>query len=98
VGYEYLKLPPPKPVEQVQDTANLQTPAIDLRAENQQQDSVVSQRQPNGNPDIYVVQKGDSLSSIAAKFGMTARKIGDYNNLQNINTLFVGQKLRIPPQ
>ncbi|MCL1851206.1 MAG: LysM peptidoglycan-binding domain-containing protein [Bacteroidetes bacterium] len=97
VGYEYLKPLPPKPVEQVQDTANLQSTAIDLRAENQQQDSIASQRQ-NGNPDVYVVQKGDSLSSIAAKFGTTARIIGDYNKLQNINTLFVGQKLRIPPQ
>jgi membrane-bound lytic murein transglycosylase D len=98
VGYEYLKPPPPKPVEQVRDTTNVKTPDIDLYAENQQQKSGISQQQKNNNPEIYVVQKGDSLSSIAAKFGTTARKIGDYNKLQNINTLFVGQKLRIPPK
>ena len=48
--------------------------------------------------DVYVVKKGDSLSSIAKKYGTTARKIADYNKLKNINTLSVGQRLRIPPR
>lgn len=46
----------------------------------------------------YTVKSGDSLSSIAAKYGMSWRTI--YNNNKNIignnpNKIYVGQKLRI---
>ena len=47
---------------------------------------------------VHIVKKGESLSSIASKYGTSARKIADYNNLKNINTISVGQKLRIPPK
>lgn len=43
----------------------------------------------------YVVQSGDSLYSIAKKFGTTADKIKQLNNLNN-NTLSVGQEIAIP--
>jgi len=66
--------------------------------EGQKQTPVVSQSSPTNNPNIYIVKKGDSLSSIAAQYGTTARKIADFNNLQNINALSIGQKLRIPPK
>ncbi|MDR2971429.1 MAG: LysM peptidoglycan-binding domain-containing protein [Bacteroidales bacterium] len=94
VGYEYLKQPP-KPVEQPQDTTNGQMPVMDIDAENQEKESGVNQK-PVINPEIYIVKKGDSLSAIAAKYGITAHKIADYNNLPNINSIIVGQKLRIP--
>ena len=48
--------------------------------------------------DVYVVKKGDSLSSIAKKYGITTRKIADYNKLKNVNTISVGQRIRIPPR
>ena len=97
VGYEYIK-PPPKPVEQNPDTINMQTPDVNLHSETQKIDSVIIQKPTVNNPEIYVVKKGDSLSAIAAKYGTTARKICDYNNLPNINAIGVGQKLRIPPK
>jgi membrane-bound lytic murein transglycosylase D len=97
VGYEYIKKPPVQPTNQIQDTANVKTPVIDLHAETYQQEPATPQKQ-TGTPEIYVVKKGDSLSAIAAKFGTTARKICDYNNLPNINAIIVGQKLRIPPK
>jgi len=84
VGYEYLKQAPSKP----QDATNVQTPAVDLHKE--------PKKLSDHNPEIYIVKKGDSLSAIAAKFGTTVRKICDYNNLPNANTLSIGQKLRIP--
>jgi membrane-bound lytic murein transglycosylase D len=96
IGYEYLKKPPTKPIEQ--DSATIQTPVVDLRTENREPESGVSQKPASNSPNIYVVKKGDSLSGIAAKFGTTARKICDYNNLPNINSIIVGQKLRIPPK
>lgn len=43
----------------------------------------------------YVVQSGDSLYSIAKKFGTTADKIKQLNNLNN-NILSVGQEIIIP--
>lgn len=44
----------------------------------------------------YVVQTGDTLSSIAVRFGTTAWAIAYANNLPNVNTIYVGQSLRIP--
>ena len=44
----------------------------------------------------YVVQKGDSVSSLASKFGVTSNDIMWSNNL-NSGQLTPGQKLEIPP-
>jgi LysM repeat protein len=45
---------------------------------------------------LYVVQPGDSLSSIAVRFGTTVQAIAQANNILNFNLLFVGQRLVIP--
>ncbi|MGI6588716.1 MAG: peptidoglycan-binding protein [Peptococcia bacterium] len=44
----------------------------------------------------YVVQAGDTLSSIAQKFGTTVEAIARANNITNPNLIFVGQVLTIP--
>ncbi|MDD4146207.1 MAG: peptidoglycan-binding protein, partial [Clostridia bacterium] len=44
----------------------------------------------------YVVQAGDTLSSIAQKFGTTVEAIVRANNLADPNLIFVGQVLTIP--
>ena len=49
----------------------------------------------SSNENIYTVQKGDTLYSIAIKNGTTVDKIKALNNL-NTNVLSVGQKLIIP--
>lgn len=46
------------------------------------------------NENYYIVQKGDSLWSIANKYGLTVDKLKDMNNLSS-NMLSVGQKLLI---
>lgn len=43
----------------------------------------------------YVVEKGDTLYSIAKQFDISVNKLKEYNNLTN-NLLNVGQKLLIP--
>lgn len=43
---------------------------------------------------IYVVQKGDNLSSIASKYGVSVADIQRWNNLQGTN-IYPGQKLKI---
>lgn len=48
----------------------------------------------NSNTRTYIVQKGDSLYSIAKKFNTTVDSIKSKNNLSN-NLLSIGQKLNI---
>lgn len=51
--------------------------------------------EPTGG-QTYVVQRGDTLSSIALRFGTTAWAIAYANNLPNVNIIYVGQTLHIP--
>lgn len=44
----------------------------------------------------YIVQQGDSLSSIAQQFGTTADELVRINDLADPNTLDIGQKLLVP--
>lgn len=43
----------------------------------------------------YTVKKGDTLSSIAKKYGTTYQKIAKDNGIKNPNVIRVGQKLKI---
>lgn len=46
-------------------------------------------------PDSYVVQSGDSLTNLAARFDLSLKQLADYNNLSVTDGLFVGQKLTL---
>jgi LasA protease len=46
--------------------------------------------------DWYVVQPGDTLTSIALVFGCTAEEIADANELVSIDSIAVGQALYVP--
>lgn len=43
----------------------------------------------------YVVQAGDTLSSIAARFGTTVASLVSINNIANPNLIYVGETLKI---
>ena len=43
----------------------------------------------------YTVQKGDTLSKIASKYGTTYQTIAKLNNIPDPNKIYTGQKLRI---
>lgn len=45
---------------------------------------------------IYVVKAGDTLNKIAAKYGTTAKRLGEINGIKNINLIYVGQQIKIP--
>lgn len=45
---------------------------------------------------VYTVQRGDTLSGIAAKYGTTYQKLAQYNGIANPNIISVGQKIKIP--
>ena len=44
---------------------------------------------------IYTVRKGDTLSTIANRFGKNINEIAELNGIKNVNYIYVGQKLRI---
>jgi LysM repeat protein len=46
---------------------------------------------------FYVIQKGDSLTSIADKFGIDLRQLIALNNIKDPDKIRAGQKLRMPP-
>ncbi len=45
---------------------------------------------------VYIVQPGDTLFSIALRFGTTVQAIALANNIANPNVIFAGQRLIIP--
>ncbi|HEY4332162.1 MAG TPA: LysM domain-containing protein [Ilumatobacteraceae bacterium] len=47
-------------------------------------------------PDFYVIQKGDTLGAIAAKFGISRADLAAFNGITNINKIDAGEKLKIP--
>jgi LysM repeat protein len=51
--------------------------------------------QPSGSTITYVVKSGDTLSSIAAKYGTTYQAIQKENGIKNPNLIYPGQKLKI---
>lgn len=52
--------------------------------------------QPAAGETVYTVQKGDTLSKIATKYGTTYQKLASYNGIANPNIINVGQKIKIP--
>jgi LysM repeat protein len=50
-----------------------------------------------GEQQLYVVREGDTLSGIAARFGVSEDAILKENPLSDRDRLFVGQELLIPP-
>ncbi len=49
----------------------------------------------NGN-STYVVARGDTLRSIAARYGVTMDALARLNHIYNTNLIYVGQRLLIP--
>ena len=51
---------------------------------------------PTRSAGAYVVQRGDTLSAIALRYGVTVWAIVEANGLSNANLIYVGQRLVIP--
>ena len=62
-------------------------------AEEEKRKELEEERKEQG---LYVIEKGDSLSTIAAKFSMKTNALRDLNNLTKKSTIRIGKKLTIP--
>jgi len=51
---------------------------------------------PSGSTVTHTVQRGETLQSIAQRYGTTWQAIAQANNLSNPNMIYVGQKLKVP--
>lgn len=49
-----------------------------------------------GATRIHIVRRGETLSSIAARFGTSVASLAKRNKLANPNLILVGQRLRVP--
>ncbi len=51
--------------------------------------------QGNGNA-IYIVARGDTLRSLAARFGTSVSVLASWNGITNLNLIYEGQRLTVP--
>ena len=56
---------------------------------------LIGASKPKSNPVYYTVRSGDTLSKISKKYGASINQIASWNNIKNINKIYVGQKLRV---
>lgn len=49
----------------------------------------------NNTSIYYTVVKGDNLTKIAKKYGVTIKYLKDLNNIPNANLIYAGQKIKI---
>ena len=49
-----------------------------------------------GSAGTYVVRPGDTLSSIASRFGVSVRTLAATNHITNSNRVYAGRKLTVP--
>ena len=48
-----------------------------------------------GNMEYYTVKSGDTLSKISNTFGTSISQLASWNNIKDINNIYVGQRLRV---
>ncbi len=51
---------------------------------------------PSGGYRIHIVRRGETLSLIAARYGVNMWQLARLNGIKNVNRIYVGQRLLIP--
>lgn len=50
----------------------------------------------NSKAKVYTVKKGDTLSAIAVKYGVTVKQLQSLNGIKDKNQIYAGQKIKLP--
>lgn len=87
-------LPTPTPTTASQTGDSGVTGAVPVEGEDDGDDQGIIE---DGVQQVYTVQSGDTLGSIARRFSVTISAIVEANELTNPDQLSVGQELVIPP-
>lgn len=69
--------------------------AAELKALGGQTSSSAKKSAPKTSGSTYTVKKGDTLSEIAVKTGVSVAKLQSYNGIKNANKITVGQVLKL---
>jgi len=82
----------PAPIEQKAASGQQGRPAVPRSAAS------ATQRPAGAAQGSYRVASGDTLYSIAFRFGVDHRQLAQWNGIENPNRIFVGQTLRLSPR
>lgn len=52
----------------------------------------------NGQETVYVIQNGDTLSSISGRVGYSVDELAEYNHIADVNLIYSDSALRLPQQ
>jgi membrane-bound lytic murein transglycosylase D len=75
-----------QPATAVKDSVKVANPSVKTETAQQTEEYT-----------LYIVQRGDSLYTIAQKFpGITDKEIRLYNKINNVKSLYPGQQIKIP--
>ena len=50
----------------------------------------------SSNNTTYTVKKGDTLTAIAKKYNTTVTRLKQFNNIKDVNKIYVGQIIKVP--
>ena len=80
-------------------SGNHRAPIEQRNAEARQTSNVPSKKSSLGDQDahstIYVVEKGDTLYSIAFDHGLDYREVAEQNNIENPSAIQIGQQIKL---
>lgn len=73
-------------------------PADESRTSPGVADTKVTTRQLDVRNGVYIIQHGDTLSELSATLGYSVDELAQYNNIRNVNRIYTGSILRLPPR
>lgn len=73
-------------------------PADESRTSPGVADTKATIRQLDVRNGVYIIQHGDTLSELSATLGYSVDELAQYNNIRNVNRIYTGSVLRLPPR